>query len=88
MAKTKKKKFGKAEVPLLITGVVIAFLGVILGTGIYLWQDSAYDIGESEAQQTISSGAQPRSSETDGQAVKTQKQLPNANVNTNKRVIR
>lgn len=79
---------GNAEVPLLLVGVVIALLGVILGAGIYLWQESAYDIGESEAQQTINSGAQPRSSETDGQAVKSQKPLPNVNANTNKKVTK
>lgn len=63
MAKTKKGKFGGAEVPLLITGVVIALLGVILGAGMYLWQEDAEEIGQSEAQKTISMGAQPRGSE-------------------------
>ncbi|MFH1182925.1 MAG: hypothetical protein V1690_01540 [Candidatus Moraniibacteriota bacterium] len=81
MAKTKKGKFGGAEVPLLMTGVVIALLGVLLGAGLYLWQESAYDIGESEVLTTVGSGAQPRSSATDEKAVKDQKQLLNSNTN-------
>jgi hypothetical protein len=86
MAKKKKGKFGGAEVPLLVTGVVIALLGVLLGAGLYLWQESAYDIGESEVQTLINSGAQPRSSENDEKAVQVQKQ--NQNTNTNKKIIR
>lgn len=83
MAKTKKGKFGGNEVPLLITGVVVALMGVILGAGLYLWQESAYDIGESEVQTTINSGAQPRGNKAEEKTVKGQKPLQKANSNAN-----
>ena len=81
MAKTKKGNFGGAEVPLLITGVVVALLGVILGAGMYLWQESAQEIGESEAQKTISMGAQPRGNEKDEKVTNNPKQPQNSNAN-------
>lgn len=65
--------------PLLITGVVVALLGVILGAGMYLWQESAYEIGESEAQKTINMGAQPRGSENDEKVPKNQRQPQDSN---------
>jgi len=59
MAKTNNPA-GKAkglEASLIVAGTILVVLAVLLGSMIYIWQQSAYDIGQSESLQSISAGA-------------------------------
>lgn len=50
MAKTKKNPtyLGNQKLSMIIVGLVAILVGVILGTAIDSWQESAFDIGQSE----------------------------------------
>jgi len=84
MAKKKEKKgvTGTQKLSLVVTGAVVLLLGVLMGVAIYLWQESAYDIGESEGYEDAATrGTQSQRVNNKDESGKQNMKIQNSNTN-------